>query len=96
LRKEPLIADEASSLGLVQRVSDPSSLDDTALALAQMMSSHPSAAVTEIKSLIGTLSDDGLEQHLEREKGAFLRCASTVEFRSSVAQFVQQSEAQKH
>jgi 2-(1,2-epoxy-1,2-dihydrophenyl)acetyl-CoA isomerase len=95
LRKEPLIADEASSLGLVQRVSDPSSLDDTALALAKMMSSYPSAAVTEIKSLIGTLSDDGLEQHLEREKGAFLRCASTDEFRSSVAQFVQQSRGSK-
>jgi 2-(1,2-epoxy-1,2-dihydrophenyl)acetyl-CoA isomerase len=95
LRKEPLNAEEACLLGLVQRVTDAASLDDTALELAKMMSSYPSAAVTEIKSLIGTLSDDGLEQHLEREKLAFLRCASTPEFRTSVAHFVQQSTARK-
>ena len=96
LRKEPLSAEEARSLGLVQRVTDPSSLEDTVFELAKMMSDVPSAAVTEIKSLIGALSDDGLEQHLEREKQAFLRCASTVEFRANVMQFVQQSVARKH
>jgi 2-(1,2-epoxy-1,2-dihydrophenyl)acetyl-CoA isomerase len=95
LRKEPLNAEEAHLLGLVQRVTDAASLDATALEFAKMMSSYPLAAVTEIKSLIGTLSDDGLEQHLEREKLAFLRCASTPEFRASVAQFVQQSTARK-
>jgi 2-(1,2-epoxy-1,2-dihydrophenyl)acetyl-CoA isomerase len=95
LRKEPLNAEEATVLGLVQRVADAASLDDAAFELAKMMSSYPSAAVTEIKSLIGTLSDDGLEQHLEREKQAFLRCASTVEFRAGVTQFIQQSAARK-
>jgi 2-(1,2-epoxy-1,2-dihydrophenyl)acetyl-CoA isomerase len=96
LRKEPLSAEEASSLGLVQRVTDPSSLEETVFELAKTMSDLPSAAFTEIKSLIGSLSDDGLEQHLEREKQAFLRCASTVEFRANVTQFVQQSVARKH
>jgi 2-(1,2-epoxy-1,2-dihydrophenyl)acetyl-CoA isomerase len=96
LRKEPLIAEEAKLLGLVQRVTDAASLDDTAFELAKMMSSYPSVAFAEIKSLIGTLSDDGLEQHLEREKQAFLRCASMVEFRTSVAQFMQQSKPRKH
>jgi 2-(1,2-epoxy-1,2-dihydrophenyl)acetyl-CoA isomerase len=95
LRKEPLKAEEAALLGLVQRVADAASLDDTATAVAKTMSSHPSAAVTEIKSLIGTLSDDGLAEHLEREKLAFLRCASTPEFRARVAQFVQQSAVRK-
>jgi len=88
LRKEPMNAEEASLLGLVQRVTDAASLDDTSIELAKMMSSYPSAAVTEIKSLIGALSDDGLEQHLEREKRAFLRCAATVQFRASVTQFL--------
>jgi 2-(1,2-epoxy-1,2-dihydrophenyl)acetyl-CoA isomerase len=95
LRKEPVSAEEARLLGLVQRIADAASLDDTAFELAKMMSSYPSAAVTEIKSLIGTLSDDGLEQHLEREKQAFLRCASTTGFRASVARFVQQSTVRK-
>ncbi|MFM0097162.1 enoyl-CoA hydratase/isomerase family protein [Paraburkholderia nemoris] len=96
LRKEALSAAEAQSLGLVQRLTDPSSLEDTAFELAKTMSNHPSVTVAEIKSLIGALSDDGLEQHLEREKQAFLRCASMAGFRTSVAQFVQQSKARKH
>jgi 2-(1,2-epoxy-1,2-dihydrophenyl)acetyl-CoA isomerase len=91
LRKEPLSAEEAGLLGLVQRVADPASLDDTVFELAKMMSSYPSVAVSEIKSLISTLSDDGLEQHLEREKKAFLRCASMVEFRAGVEKFIQRS-----
>jgi 2-(1,2-epoxy-1,2-dihydrophenyl)acetyl-CoA isomerase len=95
LRKEPLSAEEASLLGLVQRVTDAASLDDTSFELAKMMSSYPTAAVTEIKSLIGTLCDDGFAQHLEREKQAFLRCASTTEFRASVARFVHQSAVRK-
>ncbi|MFM0341767.1 enoyl-CoA hydratase/isomerase family protein [Paraburkholderia fungorum] len=95
LRKEPLGAEEAQSLGLVQRVADPLSLEDTAVELARTMSSYPPVAVAEIKSLIGSLSDDELEQHLEREKQAFLRCASTPEFRTNVAQFIQQSKARK-
>ncbi|MEQ5840104.1 enoyl-CoA hydratase/isomerase family protein [Paraburkholderia acidicola] len=95
LRKEPVSACEGELLGLVQYVTEAASLDDTTLDLAKMMSTYASTAVTEIKSLIGTLSDDGLEQHLEREKKAFLRCASTVEFRASVVHFVQQSVARK-
>jgi 2-(1,2-epoxy-1,2-dihydrophenyl)acetyl-CoA isomerase len=95
LRDEPVSAEEARLLGLVQRVTDAASLDDTAFELAKMMSSYPSAAVAEIKSLIGTLSDDGLEQHLVREKQAFLRCASMPGFRAHVARFVQQATVRK-
>lgn len=93
LHKDPLSAEEASLLGLVQRVADAASLDDTAFELAKMMSSYPSVAITEIKSLIGALSDEGLQQHLDREKQAFLRCASTVEFRAAVEKLIQQSAA---
>lgn len=91
LRKDPLTAEEASSLGLVQRVTDAASLDDTAFELAKAMSSYPSFAIAEIKSLISGLSDESLEQHLDREKQAFLRCASTAEFRAGVENFVKQS-----
>jgi 2-(1,2-epoxy-1,2-dihydrophenyl)acetyl-CoA isomerase len=91
LRKDPLNAHEANLLGLVQRVADAASLDDTAFELAKMMSSYPSVAIAEIKSLIGSLSDEGLEPHLEREKHAFLRCASTPQFRAGVEKFIQQS-----
>jgi 2-(1,2-epoxy-1,2-dihydrophenyl)acetyl-CoA isomerase len=93
LRKEPLSAVEASLLGLVQRVADAASLDDTAFELAKMMSRDSPEAITEIKSLINSLSDEGLEQHLDREKQAFLRCASTAEFRAHVEKFIQQSAA---
>ncbi|MGQ7932567.1 enoyl-CoA hydratase/isomerase family protein [Paraburkholderia sp. D1E] len=93
LLKGSLSVEEACSLGLVQRITAPSSLEDTALALARKFASYPLAAVAEIKSLVGMGADDELERHLEREKQAFLRCASTAEFRARVAQFVAQSRA---
>lgn len=90
-----LSADEASALGLVQCVTDPSSLEGDTLALARAVMESPESAVREFKSLVGGASESGLEQHLEQEKQAFLRCALTKEFRQRVADFVGRSNLPK-
>ncbi|WP_028220322.1 enoyl-CoA hydratase/isomerase family protein [Paraburkholderia oxyphila] len=90
-----LSADEAGASGLVQYVTDPSSLESDTLALARKVIETPGAAVREFKSLVGEASESGLEQHLEREKQAFLRCALTDEFRQRVTDFVGRSNLGK-
>ena len=93
LLKDALNAEEAGSLGLIQRVVDPLLLEETTLDLARKIAGYSSDAVREIKSLVALRADDELERHLEREKQAFLRCASTTEFRRRVAEFVDRSTA---
>ncbi|WP_206996449.1 enoyl-CoA hydratase/isomerase family protein [Trinickia mobilis] len=91
LVSDSLNAEEASSLGLVQCVADPASLEEATLAMARNVMDLPPSAVSEMKSLVGMASEDGLERHLENEKQAFLRCASTEAFYQRVAGFVGRS-----
>ena len=95
LAKDSLNAEEASSLGLVQAVVDPASLEEATFALARRVMDVPPAAVSEMKALVGKASEHGLEQHLEDEKQAFLRCASTEAFSHRVAGFVGRSNSQR-
>lgn len=96
LVKDSLTAEEASSLGLVQDVADPASLEEATFAMARHLADLPSSAVSEMKSLVGKASENGLEQHLEDEKQAFLRCASTEAFYQRVAAFVGRSDSTRN
>lgn len=93
LARDSLNAEEASALGLVQAVVDPASLEEATLAMARRVTNVPPAAVGAMKSLVGKASESGLEQHLEDEKRAFLRCASTEAFHQRVAEFVGRSSS---
>ncbi|RQR27550.1 enoyl-CoA hydratase/isomerase family protein [Burkholderia sp. Bp9142] len=95
LLQDYLTAEDALSLGLVQRVCESQSLCPTTLETAEKLAHYPSAGVTEIKSLVRRISDDGLEEYLEQEKQAFIRCAQTKEFGERIAKFVQQSGGKK-
>ncbi|WP_341315393.1 enoyl-CoA hydratase/isomerase family protein [Paraburkholderia sp. IMGN_8] len=91
LTRDSLSADEAALLGLVQGIAEPASLEETSLALARKIADLPAAAVRETKSLVEMAGSDNLERHLEHEKHAFLRCASTKEFSLRVERFVSRS-----
>lgn len=87
LLNDALDAQVAFDMGLVQRVVDGDALDNETLSMAHQLAAQPAAAVREIKSLVSAVVDDGLSQHLDREKAAFLRCAATEDFRNLVKQF---------
>lgn len=93
LTRDSLSADEARQLGLVQSIAEPASLQEASLALARKVMDVPAAAVKEMKSLVGMAAEDKLERHLEEEKRAFLRCASTKAFSERVAQFIAGSDS---
>jgi 2-(1,2-epoxy-1,2-dihydrophenyl)acetyl-CoA isomerase len=91
LLSDSLDAGRAQELGLVQRVIEPSLLDAEAVSVARKLASLPFAAVAELKGLVSSVVDEGLERHLEREREAFLRCASTNDFQRKVITFVNRS-----
>lgn len=88
---DSLEAGKAQEFGLVQRVVEPNLLDSEAFSVARRLASLPFAAVSELKGLVSSAVDEGLGRHLELEREAFLRCASTDEFRQRVTRFVSRS-----
>ena len=88
-----LSAEEATSLGLVQCLAHPPALEEATLTMARDVMDLPPSAVREMKSLVSQASEHGLAQHLEDEKRAFLRCASSETFHQRVAEFVERSHS---
>jgi 2-(1,2-epoxy-1,2-dihydrophenyl)acetyl-CoA isomerase len=82
-----LSAEKALSLGLVNRVVDAESADAEAYAWAQELVALPVQAVNELKELVAVQSREALKVHLAREKAAFLRCATTLDFTARAAAF---------
>lgn len=74
LRGEPVPADRALALGLVDEVVDDEALDDAALALAGELAHGPTAAFREMKRL---LRSPGLRERLVEEIDATLRSQET-------------------
>jgi 2-(1,2-epoxy-1,2-dihydrophenyl)acetyl-CoA isomerase len=91
LMRDSLNAEDAALLGLVQRVAEPDTLDETALMFARKLTDIPPAALKETKALVEMAADNSLERQLDEERRAFLRCASTREFLSRVEGFVARS-----
>lgn len=86
-----LDAVRAQELGLVQHVFEPMVLDAETVAMTRRLTLLPYAAIAELKSLMNSATDNGFERHLELEREAFLRCASTNDFRQRVTDFVKRT-----
>lgn len=87
LLDERLDAAAAHGLGIVDVLVDDGALAEKTRSVALHLAMHPVHAVSEIKGLLRQASDEGFEEHLQREKSAFLRCASTPEFFDLVQAF---------
>jgi 2-(1,2-epoxy-1,2-dihydrophenyl)acetyl-CoA isomerase len=94
LLRGPIDAHEACRFDLVQRVVEPALLDAETLGVAATLASTSVHAVREIKALLAAVADEDLVRHLQREKAAFLRCASSDEFRRKIVAFVNKSKSE--
>ena len=92
LQRESIDAHKAYCLSLVQRAVEPPSLYSEPLDVASKLASTSAHAVREIKALLADVVDEDPGRHLDREKEAFLRCASTNECRRKVKAFVSRSK----
>jgi 2-(1,2-epoxy-1,2-dihydrophenyl)acetyl-CoA isomerase len=90
LLRDHIDAIHAHALGIANLLAADEELQDLTRETALRLAAHPMQAVKEIKALAGVTVDAGLEQHLAREKDAFLRCAATADFQRLVRDFLSQ------
>lgn len=88
LLNEPIGAEEARRLSLVNKVVPAASLEAETDALAQKLASGPTFAFAGVKRLMRASFDHDLATQLEREAESFVACAGTPDFREGVAAFL--------
>jgi enoyl-CoA hydratase/3-hydroxyacyl-CoA dehydrogenase len=82
---DPILADEAFELGLVNRLVEDHELLDTALMWARKLAAQAPLAVAEIKRVSG---DGDLDAGIEAEKRAFAEVFSSGDAREGISAFL--------
>ena len=84
----PYAANDAASLGLVNRVVADAELDAETSQFASRLAETPPVAAARPKALLKRDSLDALRAQLSAEKESFLACIDTPEFSKRVASFL--------
>jgi 2-(1,2-epoxy-1,2-dihydrophenyl)acetyl-CoA isomerase len=82
-------AQEAMSLGLVNRVVPPDALEATVNALAMRLASGATVAYANAKKLINQSYATAIKAHLDDEIALFARATQTADFKEGVTAFVE-------
>ncbi|QIL79539.1 enoyl-CoA hydratase [Diaphorobacter sp. HDW4A] len=80
-------AQEALSLGLVNRVVPVASMDAEVEALLQRLANGPTQALGRMKKLLRKSSEHGIDAHLDAEAEGFVACSGTADFREGISAF---------
>lgn len=89
LLAERIDAQQALSLGLVNRVVPLAELDSACDALAQRLAAGPAQAHAGTKRLLGQSLLTPLPEQLRAEAESFARCSATADFSEGVTAFVE-------
>lgn len=90
---ENIRADEALTLGLVNRVVAAADLEKETEALASRLASGPTFAYGRIKHLMRTSHERTLHDQLDEERRSFLACNGTADFNAGVSAFLNKKPA---
>jgi enoyl-CoA hydratase/3-hydroxyacyl-CoA dehydrogenase len=82
---DPILADEAFELGLVNRLVEDHELLDTALLWARKLAAQAPLAVAQIKRVSGA---GDLDEGIEAEKGAFAEVFASADAREGISAFL--------
>jgi len=85
---EPLSAEDALSMGLVNELVPPDQLDDLAQAWASRLANGPTRAYGRYKQLVQQSFHSSLDEQLEAERAAFKAATETNDFRVGVKAFL--------
>ena len=85
LTGDPLTAEEAATLGLVQRIVAPDQLVATTIAFAQQLAQGPPLAFAHIKQSVYA----GLSEALDREKLGQIECLASADATEGVSAWLQ-------
>jgi 2-(1,2-epoxy-1,2-dihydrophenyl)acetyl-CoA isomerase len=89
---DPMSAQQAVSLGLINRVVTREALEEEARKLAIRIATGPVEAQASLKQLIWRATHSALDDQLEKEAAGFIRLAATADFREGVAAFFERRE----
>ena len=89
LLSEPIEAQEALRLGLLNRVVPADRLQSETLALARQLADGPREALARLKRLIRDAGQRDLPAQLDAEAESCVACAGTADFAEGVAAFLQ-------
>lgn len=78
---EPIKAEEALRLGLVNRIVPAESLAEETLQLARKLANGPTQAYARAKALINNAMLAGLESQMERERYSISACGGSEDFK---------------
>jgi 2-(1,2-epoxy-1,2-dihydrophenyl)acetyl-CoA isomerase len=86
---DTISADEAYRLGLLNRVVPPDQLETETLNLAQRLCAAPAISIAAAKHAVYVGEQDSLEQMLQYEVDAQLRCFDSEDAREGVRAFLE-------
>lgn len=86
-------ADEALTLGMINRVVPDAELDAAVESLLQKIVAAPATSVRRAKLLMERSLGNSLEQQLQLEAESFAECASTADFVEGVTAFAEKRKA---
>jgi len=84
---EPISAQEALELGLINQVVPRNELTDAAVKLAEKLKAKPALALEKIKRLVNQTMFDRLDAVLETEEEYQVLCAGSPDFREGITSF---------
>ena len=84
-----ITAQEAATLGLVNKVVPLAELDAATAALAARLASGPTQAYARTRALLNSAFDHTLEEQLEQEAINFSECAATDDFADGIRAFME-------
>jgi enoyl-CoA hydratase/carnithine racemase len=87
LTGEPVTAEYAFSIGLVNELADPLDLDGRARALAELLSSRSAGALAEIKRLVAQGMDLPVQEGLSLERAALPGILGSADYAEGLAAF---------
>lgn len=92
LLAEPVAAEEALRIGMVNRVVGVGEAQGAALELATRMAAGPTSAYARIKETLLAAAAEGLDEALAVEAGAQNEAGNTADHREAVAAFTEKRE----
>jgi 2-(1,2-epoxy-1,2-dihydrophenyl)acetyl-CoA isomerase len=89
---DPMSAQQAADLGLINRVVKREALEEEVRVLASRIASGPAQAQASLKRLVWRATSVPVENQLEAEAAGFTALAATADFREGIAAFFERRE----
>jgi 2-(1,2-epoxy-1,2-dihydrophenyl)acetyl-CoA isomerase len=86
---DPMNAQDAAAIGLINRVVPAAQLDAEVAALARRIATGPAFAFASVKRLVHQAPANSFDEQLEAERDAFVAASRTADFREGVTAFLE-------